>query len=198
MKIGIMGGTMNPIHMAHLMIAEHIKEDFNLDKVYFLPTGDPPHKDLEVSSEKRYEMTLIATSDNSDFEVLDIETKRKGKSFTVDTMTELSKTGDEYYFIIGTDTLFLLRSWKDFQKIAKMTSFIVAIRPGYEEEKKIYDEVRSLKEEFGFKIYLANIPKYEISSTDIRKRFSENKSIKYLVPDDVISYIEKEGLYGKN
>lgn len=189
---------MNPIHMAHLMIAEHIKEDFELDKVYFLPTGDPPHKDLEVSSEKRYEMTLIATSDNSDFEVLDIETKRKGKSFTVDTMTELSKTGDEYYFIIGTDTLFLLRSWKDYEKIAKMTSFIVAIRPGYEEEKKIYDEVRSLKEELGFKIYLANIPKYEISSTDIRKRVSENKSIKYLVPDDVISYIEKEGLYGKN
>lgn len=198
MKIGIMGGTMNPIHMAHLMIAEHIKEDFNLDKIYFLPTGDPPHKDLEVSSEKRYEMTLIATSDNSDFEVLDIETKRKGKSFTVDTMTELSKTGDEYYFIIGTDTLFLLRSWKDFEKITKMTSFIVAIRPGYEEDKKIDDEVRSLKEEFGLKIYLANIPKYEISSTDIRKRVSENKSIKYLVPDDVISYIEKEGLYGKN
>ena len=104
----------------------------------------------------------------------------------------------EYYFIIGTDTLFLLRSWKDFQKIAKMTNFIVAIRPGYEEEKKIYDEVRSLKEELGFKIYLANITKYEISSTDIRKRVSENKSIKYLVPDDVISYIEKEGLYGKN
>lgn len=195
MKIGIMGGTMNPIHLAHLMIAEHIKEDFNLDKIYFIPTGDPPHKKLEVSSEKRYEMTVIATSDNRDFEVLDIESKREGKSFTVDTMTELSKTKDEYYFIIGTDTLFLLRSWKNFEKISKLTRFIVAIRPDYDEDSKISEEIDSLNKEFGLEIYLASIPRYEISSTDIRNRVKEGRSIKYLVPDDVISYIEKEGLY---
>ena len=195
MKIGIMGGTMNPIHLAHLMIAEHIKEDFNLDKIYFIPTGDPPHKKLEVSSEKRYEMTVIATSDNRDFEVLDIESKREGKSFTVDTMTELSKTKDEYYFIIGTDTLFLLRSWKNFEKISKLTRFIVAIRPDYDDDLKIHEEIDSLKNDFGLKIYLASIPRYEISSTDIRNRVKEGRSIKYLVPDDVISYIEKEGLY---
>ncbi len=195
MKIGIMGGTMNPIHLAHLMIAEHIKEDFNLDKIYFIPTGDPPHKKLEVSSEKRYEMTVIATSDNRDFEVLDIESKREGKSFTVDTMTELSKTKDEYYFIIGTDTLFLLRSWKNFEKISKLTRFIVATRPDYDDDLKIHEEIDNLKKEFGLEIYLASIPRYEISSTDIRNRVKEGRSIKYLVPDDVISYIEKEGLY---
>lgn len=195
MKIGIMGGSMNPIHLAHLMIAENIREDFKLDKIYFIPTGNPPHKSLEVTPSDRYEMTRLATFNNENFEVLDIETKREKISFTVDTLTELKKSFDDYFFIIGTDTLFLLRSWKNIEKIAGLTEFIVAFRPGYTDMDKIKTEIESLNRELSIVVHVAKIPRYEISSTDIRNRIKENKSIKYLVPDIVIDYIREKGLY---
>ena len=121
MKYGIMGGTFNPIHMGHLMIAEYLSEQMNIDKVIFLPTGNPPHKDhLKVDALHRFNMTYLAIMDNPKFIISDIETKRAGFSYTVDTLNELkSLYKGDFYFFLGSDTVFLLKLWKNFDQVAK-------------------------------------------------------------------------------
>ena len=196
-KYGIFGGSFNPIHYGHLMICEYIKEEMGLDKVIFIPTGNPPHKDLELSAEDRYEMVRLAISPNPDFEISDIETTRVKKSYTVDTIRELKKIYKEekLYFLIGLDSLFQLKTWMKIGDLSQEIEFVVALRPGYLDREEINKEIDFLRENFGTKINLINTPLYEISSTDLRDRIREGKSLRYLIPKKVLDYIEESGFY---
>lgn len=196
-KYGIFGGSFNPIHYGHLMICEYIKEEMGLDKVIFIPTGNPPHKDLELSAEDRYEMVKLAISPNPDFEISDIETTRVKKSYTVDTIRELKKIYKEekLYFLIGLDSLFQLKTWMKIGDLSQEIEFVVALRPGYLDREEINKEIDFLRENFGTKINLIKTPLYEISSTDLRDRIREGKSLRYLIPKKVLDYIEESGFY---
>ena len=196
-KYGIFGGSFNPIHYGHLMICEYIKEEMGLDKVIFIPTGNPPHKDLGVSAEDRYEMVRLAISPNPDFEISDIETTRVNLSYTVDTIRELKKIYKEekLYFLIGLDSLFQLKTWKKIGDLSQEIEFVVALRPGYINKEEINREIDFLRENFGTRINLIKTPLYEISSTDLRDRIHEGKSLRYLIPKKVLDYIEESGFY---
>lgn len=196
-KYGIFGGSFNPIHYGHLMICEYIKKEMGLDKVIFIPTGNPPHKDLGVSAEDRYEMVRLAISSNPDFEISDIETTRVNLSYTVDTIRELKKIYKEekLYFLIGLDSLFQLKTWKKIGDLSQEIEFVVALRPGYIDKEEINREIDFLRENFGTKINLIKTPLYEISSTDLRDRIHEGKSLRYLIPKKVLDYIEESGFY---
>ncbi len=203
-KIGIMGGTFNPIHHGHLVTAQEALDQFDLSRVIFIPTGDPPHKveDLLADAEDRYLMTEIATSSNNSFFVSRIEIDRNGKSYTIDTVKQLRKIYGmemELFFITGADAILEILSWKDKDEIVALAKFIAATRPGYDISK-----IESLKstlfrsvEEADRKIFLMEIPALAISSTDIRKRINNSRSINYLVPEGVKNYILKHGLYKK-
>lgn len=196
-KYGIFGGSFNPIHYGHLMICEYIKEEMGLDKVIFIPTGNPPHKELELSAKDRYEMVRLAISPNPDFEISDIETTRVKKSYTVDTIRELKKIYKEekLYFLIGLDSLFQLKTWMKIEDLSQEIEFVVALRPGYLDKEEINKEIDFLRENFGTKINLIKTPLYEISSTDLRDRIREGKSLRYLIPKKVLDYIEESGFY---
>lgn len=196
-KYGIFGGSFNPIHYGHLMICEYIKEEMGLDKVIFIPTGNPPHKELELSAEDRYEMVRLAISPNPDFEISDIETTRIKMSYTVDTIRELKKIyrEEKLYFLIGLDSLFQLKTWMKIGDLSQEIEFVVALRPGYLDKEEINKEIDFLGENFGTKINLIKTPLYEISSTDLRDRIHEGKSLRYLIPKKVLDYIEESGLY---
>lgn len=196
-KYGIFGGSFNPIHYGHLMICEYIKEEMGLDKVIFIPTGNPPHKELELSAKDRYEMVRLAISPNPDFEISDIETTRVKKSYTVDTIRELKKIYKEekLYFLIGLDSLFQLKTWMKIGDLSQEIEFVVALRPGYLDREEINKEIDFLRENFGTKVNLIKTPLYEISSTDLRDRIREGKSLRYLIPKKVLDYIEESGFY---
>lgn len=196
-KYGIFGGSFNPIHYGHLMICEYIKEEMGLDKVIFIPTGNPPHKEIGVSAEDRYEMVKLAISPNPDFEISYIETTRLNLSYTVDTIRELKKIYKEekLYFLIGLDSLFQLKTWKKIGDLSQEIEFVVALRPGYIDKEEINNEIDFLRENFGTKINLIKTPLYEISSTDLRDRIHEGKSLRYLIPKKVLDYIEESGFY---
>lgn len=196
-KYGIFGGTFNPIHYGHLMICEYLKEELNLDKVIFIPTGSPPHKDLDVSAKDRYEMVKLAISSNPSFEISDIETNRVKLSYTVDTVKELKKIYKEekLYFLIGLDTLFELKTWKKIEELSKEIEFVVALRPKYIDIEKINRELKFLQENYNTKVEIIHTPLYEISSTELRERIKDKKSVKYLIPEKVVNYIKESGFY---
>jgi len=188
MRIGILGGTFNPIHMGHLILAEEAYFKLKLDKLIFVPTFIPPHKDIEsnVSPQHRLRMVQIAIEDNPSFEVSTFEIDLKVKSYSIDTLKELKKIYGEdaqLYFITGSDSLKDLFSWKDVNDIFKISKFIVANRPGYP-FKDIPKEVETVV-----------ITPIEVSSEDIRKRLKERRSIRYLVPEKVRKYIADNNLY---
>lgn len=198
MKIGLMGGTFNPVHLGHLLISEYIRENFPLDLIIFIPSGNPPHKDLDhvIDANHRYNMVNLAIKDNPYFTISDIEIKRSGKSYTIDTIDEIKKRfpNDSIYFIIGGDSLYNLTTWKDYRSLFIKTSFILIDRHGIEENKMI-NYIKELKEEFGANIDFIDGPQIEISSTNIRKNLINNKSIKYMVTKEVEDYITKNRLY---
>ncbi|MDO5715833.1 MAG: nicotinate-nucleotide adenylyltransferase [Tissierellia bacterium] len=195
-RVGIFGGTFNPIHFGHLMISEYLREECDLEEVLFVPTGNPPHKNTTVNAMERYHMVKIATADNPNFKVLDVETHRRGNSYTVDTIREIKKFEPrDLYFLIGLDTLFELKTWKKIDLLAKEITFIVALRPDYINHGQIRQEKKFLRNHFGLNLEIIPTPLYEISSTELRRRLQEGKSVKYLIPDPVISYIEEKKLY---
>lgn len=197
-RYGIMGGTFDPVHLGHLMVAEYVKEEMNLDEIIFVPTGNPPHKDNVTSALDRYNMVKLSIKDNETFRITDIETKRTGNSYSIDTIKELKKMERaEYYFIIGSDTLFLLDTWKNPHEIAKEIEYICALRPDYTQEDKINDKILSLREKFGMEVHLVKTPLYDISSTNVRKALREGRSLKYILNDKVIQYIQENHLYGR-
>lgn len=186
--IGILGGTFNPIHIAHLILAEEALFKLNLDKVIFVPAYIPPHKSVEggLKPQDRLRMVELAIEDNPAFEVSTFEIDSKTKSYSIDTLKEFRKIyGDdaELYFITGSDLLKDLFSWKNVNEIFKMSKFIIANRPGYPVK-----DVPSGAE-------TVVITPIEVSSEDIRKRLKENRSIRYLVPERVRNYIIEHSLY---
>lgn len=190
MKIGILGGTFNPIHIGHLILAQEVREKLGLDRIIFVPAYLPPHKDNSdiAQAAVRLAMVKLAILGNKYFSVSDIETKRDGRSYTIDTLKEFKKMypEDELYFIIGSDLLKYLDEWKDLNDIIKMVKFIVATRPGYPLEK--------------IPSYISTVPirAVDVSGFEIRSCIKENKSFRYLVPDAVGKYIIRKKLYIKN
>jgi nicotinate-nucleotide adenylyltransferase len=187
MKIGILGGTFNPIHIGHLILAEEAREKLGLDRIIFVPTYLPPHKDNNdiAAATHRYKMIKLVIKTNRFLAVSDIEIKRDGRSYTIDTIKEFKKLygNDELYFIIGSDLLKYLDEWKDLNEIIKMVNFVVATRPGYPlEEIPAYISTMAIRA-------------VDVSAFEIRKAIKENKSFRYLVPDAVFSYINKNKLY---
>jgi len=197
-KIGIMGGTFDPIHIGHLVIAEAVRNEYNLDQVLFIPASTPPHKqNLAVTSAiHRYIMTVMATYSNPYFFVSTIEMERSGPSYTVDTILALMEQfGDqtEFYFIMGADSVQDLPTWNNAERLLELCSIIAAARPGC--GGKIDDIIRHFGPIGQRRIHRLATPELEISSTDIRERVKTGNSIKYIVPDSVENYIGKEGLY---
>ncbi|NLI65962.1 MAG: nicotinate-nucleotide adenylyltransferase [Tissierellia bacterium] len=198
MKIGIMGGTFNPIHHGHLILSEYIRIGADLDKIIFIPTGIPPHKDNQavLDSQIRLEMVALAIRENPYFICSDMEVVRKKLSYTIDTVNELKEIyrDDDLYMIIGTDTLLSLHTWKDYERILSMINIIVADRLGLD-RKRVDKRIEELTRRYGASIISMDSPVIDISSTLIRERLKKGLSIKYLVPEVVEDYILKNNLY---
>ncbi|MGP3949357.1 nicotinate-nucleotide adenylyltransferase [Streptomyces sp. 7N604] len=189
-RLGVMGGTFDPIHHGHLVAASEVAAQFHLDEVVFVPTGQPWQKShREVSpAEDRYLMTVIATASNPQFSVSRIEIDRAGKTYTIDTLRELRELNPDtdLYFITGADALAQILTWRDAEELFSLAHFIGVTRPGHTlNDPGLPDGGVSLVE----------VPALAISSTDCRARVAAGDPIWYLVPDGVVRYINKRGLY---
>ncbi len=198
-NIGILGGTFNPVHFGHLDIAIRAKNLFSLNTVALMPLGEPVHKADEyiAPAEERMEMVRLATQ-GSCLEAWDIEVARRGRTYTIDTLSALYRAiGDrcDLYYIIGADTLMALHKWKDIEEVFKLCTFLVFCRPGEDYEKVEY-QARVFAEVCGAKIKLSSHSGPDISSTLIKQRILEGKGVRGLMPDAVCRYIKQKGLYG--
>ncbi len=197
-KVGLMGGTFDPIHTGHLVLAEDVRDAFGLDEVLFIPSAQPPHKGgvATVPPEHRYVMTELATASNPFFRVSRIELDRKGPSYSWLTVTELQEkygASTDFYFITGSDAINLLDTWHRAEDLLTRCHFIVSVREGVPlDEARLAKSFGALAKEH---IHRLMTPALEISSTDIRERIRRGASIRYIVPDAVADYISKEGLY---
>ena len=197
-----MGGTFDPIHHGHLVTAEEARSQFKLDKVVFMPTGDPPHKSISgtASAEDRYLMTVLATAGNPFFEVSRVEIDRVKVSHTIETLQQIAVEHPraDLHFITGADAILEILTWKDADKLGELCSFIAATRPGYSLSKFEHDiKEAETKSGLGYpSVETMSIPALSISSTDVRVRVRDDRPIRYLVPESVAGYIKKEGLYG--
>ncbi len=197
--IGILGGTFDPVHIGHLRMADAVYKYMNLEQVMFIPAYVAPHKvGMDIApADDRYAMTKLAIEPYSYFTVSDLELRRSGVSYTVDTLRELHRQYPEkqLYFIIGADSVEQLHTWNSIEEMLQLATFIGAGRPGYE---GIMDNVvKNLGEEARQHIMLLNTPEYDVSSTDIRERIREGASLMNLVPKVVEDYIYAHGLYKK-
>ncbi len=193
-RVGIMGGTFDPIHYGHLVTAEEAVVQFGLDQVVFVPTGRPWMKaDRLVSpAEDRYLMTVVATASNPRFSVSRVEIDREGPTYTVDTLRALADEHPdaELFFITGADAILEIFEWKDPEEVLSLAHFIAATRPGYDLAR-----FEAAAPTHHPKVSTMDIPALAISSSDIRRRVKEGRAIRYLLPEGVKSYIEKQGLY---
>lgn len=198
-KVGIMGGTFNPIHFGHLFLAEYAYDSIGLDQMLFMPSNHPPHKKQVnvVSSEQRLHMVKLAIQDNPHFETSDMELKRTGLTYTADTLTILTENNPdtEYFFLVGADSLLKLQYWKDPETICKLCTLVAAGRDRQSIEE-LQSQVNYLKLTYNAKILLMDMPMIDISSAQIRDRIAVNKSIRYYIPESVSNYIKEHGLYG--
>lgn len=194
-RLGVMGGTFDPLHHGHLVTAEEALWQFNLDEVVFVPTGQPWMKaDRDVSpAEHRYLMTVIATASNPHFSVSRIEVDREGPTYAVDTLRELRRqqAGDvELFFITGADAMLEILQWKDPEEVLEQAHFIAATRPGHDIARFEKEAPTSHP-----RVSVMDIPALAISSSDIRRRVRHGEPIRYLVPEGVNTYIRKFRLY---
>ncbi|GAB4274989.1 MAG: nicotinate-nucleotide adenylyltransferase [Coriobacteriia bacterium] len=192
-----MGGTFDPVHYGHLVTAEEALVQFNLDKVVFMPTGQPVSKGRDDVSpaEQRYLMTVLATASNPDFEVSRMEIDRQGPTYTVDTLAGYrAMIGDEadLFFITGADAVWEILQWKDPERVVEMCRLIAATRPGYDLGPFMSSKVGRA---FADRIDFMEVPALAISSTDIRERVRQSRPIRYLLPESVATFISKAGLY---
>lgn len=197
-KIGIMGGTFDPIHYAHLATAEFIRDKYKLDKIIFIPSGNPPHKPVYKVADKydRYKMVMLATRNNEDFIVSDLEIERNKKTYTIDTLRELKikYSNADIYFITGADAICDIESWKDVEENFKLATFIAATRPGIS-LLRVQEKIENLIKKYSASIISVYVPSLDISSTYIRDQIKEKKSVRYLVPESVEKYIHQNKLY---
>lgn len=195
----IMGGTFDPIHFGHLAAAETVKEELHCDKVIFIPSGNPPHKKMRTltDAKHRFTMTAMAVSSNPNFEVSNIEIGRNGYTYTLDTVKQLLdyyNNNVELIFITGADAILEVETWYKVEELLKLCSFVAVTRPGYE-KSKLEQKLHYLQSKYNSRLYSIDVPGLNISSTDIRKRVKEGRSIKYLVPEEIEQYIYKYELY---
>lgn len=186
-KFGILGGTFNPPHQGHLIVAEQVKDQLGLDKILFMPTAEPPHSSIQkktISSDLRVQMLDLALMNNSDFELESYEVGQGGKNYTFNTMKALTDLypGVEFYFIVGGDMIADLESWYRIEELVELVQFVGIERPGFVAETE-------------YPIIMVDTTITDISSSVIRDKVSKECSIKYLVPTAVKEYIETEGLY---
>jgi nicotinate-nucleotide adenylyltransferase len=212
MKTGILGGTFNPFHLAHLAIAEEVQRVLQLDRILFIPAAEPPHKDVadEVSFQHRLGMVKAAIQGHPDFVASDLECRRRGKSFSVDTLEILRQEDPEgeHYFIIGLDSYRDIASWKDFNKLFSLCHLVVTTRPGVEIKDPLaplpvathndfcYDEkAKKIHHKSGNYVYFLSETWLDISSTRIRQLLYKGQSVEKMIPASVNEYIEKHQLY---
>lgn len=213
-KIGIMGGTFDPIHYGHLRVAEEAGEALNLDRVYLIPVNIPPHKSRSdlTPFRYRYEMIRLAVQSSKLLDVSDIEGKRGGISYTVDTLRQIKKEWQEtqIYFIIGIDAFLDIKTWKDYKRLFSLCNFVVIRRAQDISEDKLFGFLKEIDKDIikkdnnnyilstGLKVIFLKTTLMDISSTRIRELASQGKTLTFLLPDSVIEYILKEGLYRFN
>ena len=187
MKVGVFGGLFDPPHIGHLIIAQHILEEFSLGTILFVPAGNPPHKADYSPYQDRYTMTELAITGNGDFSISDIEKNMTEKTYTIEMIKELrQRRPDDLYFMIGSDQWLEIETWKDPEALFRECRVVVVRRPHYEIEKesRFYD-----------RIMISSAPLISISSTMIRSRIQKNLSVKYLVTSSVYNYIKSNNLY---
>jgi len=197
-RIGILGGTFNPIHKGHLALAVAAREEFALDKIIFLPSGKPPHKDKEIADkEDRYNMVKLAIRGNPDYTISRLELDREGYSYAVDTFNMLKKAfgkSVKLFYIMGLDSINEILSWKKPLELFKLCEFIVGTRPGTRVRTfKRLTKFPPLQKEVD-KIHLIEL-KEDISASDIRQKIKKGKSVEKIVPKAVLDYIKKKGIY---
>jgi nicotinate-nucleotide adenylyltransferase len=212
MKIGILGGTFNPIHFAHLRIAEEVGDRFGLDRVVFMPAAAPPHKPLagDLPFELRHAMVRLAVADNPRFTVSDLEGQRGGKSYSIDTLRALraQHLDDEFFFIVGSDSFRDFSSWREYASIFQISNVVVVERPGaviaaldaslpvaIAREFCYYGAEKRLAHRSGYSVYYLEGLPLAISSSAIRELVRQGRSIGYLVPAPVANYIKEQRLY---
>ncbi len=194
-KVGIMGGTFDPIHVGHLVCAQMAAGACGLDEVRFVVAGNPHFKQgcSVTPAAMRLEMVSLAVADNALFAVSDEEIRRSGITYTADTLRQMHEREREaeLSFILGTDSLITLPDWKDAQDIARLARIICVSRPGYQADEGLMERLREL----GFDVRMVFAPEVALSSHEVRRRFVRGEEVRYLVPDDVIAYIQSTGLY---
>ena len=213
MRIGIFGGTFNPIHLGHLRAAEEIRERFDLERVIFIAAAVPPHKEVEsgIPGEHRMEMVRVAISGNPYFSPSDIELKRPGKSYSIGTIQFLKERygpDSDIFFILGMDAFLEIGTWKSCQELFSLCHFIVMTRPGFDKpfsatilppeiaDAFVYDEGEDrFTHRDGYSIYLQGVTFLDISSTKIREEVRKGRSVRYLLPREVERYIKRHHFY---
>ena len=191
MKVCLFGGTFDPPHIGHLLIAQTVCEAENFDKILFIPAFSPPHKNEITSINHRINMVKIAIKDNPKFEYSDVDIARKGTSFTIDSIVDIKNKFNlekhEVYYLMGSDSLIGFKNWKKPREILKQAKVIVAIRPGFRPSDIPYWILQE--------VHFANIPRFELSSSKIRSRWVEDLTIRYMVTLPIWDYINKNNLY---
>jgi nicotinate-nucleotide adenylyltransferase len=211
MRVGLFGGTFNPIHLGHLRGAEEIRETFDLEKVIFIPAAIPPHKGMGgmMDASHRLEMVRLAVSTNPYFSVSDIELERSGKSYSIDTIRHFRKIHQgPLFFVLGRDAFLEIETWKEFKTLFSLCHFIVMARPGSQEKGhgsalpggltpyfKYHPAAEAWVHASGNNLSLKEITFLDISSTKVRLLMERGESIRYLIPPEVETYIQKKGLY---
>tara|TARA_Y100000590_G_scaffold356889_1_gene411391 strand:- start:132 stop:719 length:588 start_codon:yes stop_codon:yes gene_type:complete len=193
MKICLFGGTFDPPHIGHLLIAQTVCEAEDFDKLLFIPAFTPPHKKSITPVKHRIEMVKTAINDNPKFEYSDVDILRGGVSYTIDSILDVKRkmksNNDDFYYLIGSDSLIDFKNWKEPKTILEECNVIVAIRPGFRPS----DIPPWLLQ----KVHFANIPRFELSSSKIRSRWIENLTIRYMVTQPIWEYINQNNLYSK-
>ena len=193
MKICLFGGTFDPPHIGHLLIAQTVCEAENFDKILFIPAYSPAHKNAITSIDHRINMVKIAIKDNPKFEYSDVDVIREGTSYSIDSIIDIKKKlkveKDGIYYLIGSDSLIDLKNWKKPREILKEAKVIVAIRPGFRPSDIPHWILKD--------VHFANIPRFELSSSKIRSRWVEDLTIRYMVTLPIWDYINKNNLYSR-
>lgn len=198
MRLGVFGGTFDPVHWGHLLMAEQCREQCGLDQVWFLPAGQPPHKPGSAIStgKQRADMLEFATAGQADFRINEMEFAREGKTYTVDTLRQLhaERPEDELFFLIGGDSLNDLSGWREPDRIVEL-AIVVAVNRGDRPLPTQAELIDHLGPDIASRVKLVTMPGIDLSSTDIRRRVREGKSIRFMVPRAVEAYIAEQKLY---
>ena len=211
--IGIMGGTFNPVHVGHLRAAEEVAESLQLERVIFMPAAHPPHKSEGklIAFRHRYRMAELAVTKNPRFQLSDMEQQRPGKSYSVETLAQLSAkygSGDQLYFVLGLDAFLELPTWKNYRELLSLSHFVVVARPGYSPQSlstmlqttvsegySFDDEIQAFVHPECYTVYYREVTLLDISSSRIRELLAKGCSVRYLLPESVEAYIGEHGLY---